>query len=390
MSKSILVLGSDHLVSRIKKLAAEKGYSVKHFSDLHVNSPEDGISTISSTRNLLADIDLNSFAITYILFESDKDNLEMVITMMALHPDLRMATSLFNENLRPHLQAASKNLQVINPAKVASQAFIDAIEFKVERKRKVKALPKIVQQKINDTDSFLKVLIVAFLFVIVGATLYFHYVEHLPWIDSIYFVVVTCSTVGYGDISLQSSAGITKLVGIILILSSTIFIWLIFSLIVDRMIKRREQQSLGRKVYNYKNHVIVCGLGRLGYFIAEGLHFKGHKVIIIEENENSPNLDYFRNLKVDVYNGDAKLPKVLQDVGAENCKALIAATNDDYANIEIGLNARYFQPEMKLVLRIFDDSMAKIIKEKFDIHLTQSMSYIAAQKFVELLENKEN
>ena len=136
--------------------------------------------------------------------------------------------------------------------------------------------------------------------------------------------------------------------------------------------------------------MIVCGLGRLGYFIAEGLHFKGHKVIIIEENENSPNLDYFRNLKVDVYNGDAKLPKVLQDVGAENCKAFIAATNDDYANIEIGLNARYFQPEMKLVLRIFDDSMAKIIKEKFDIHLTQSMSYIAAQKFVELLENKEN
>jgi len=37
-------------------------------------------------------------------------------------------------------------------------------------------------------------------------------------------------------------------------------------------------------------------------------------------------------------------------------------------------------------LRIFDESMAEIIKEKFDIHLTKSMSVICAEKLADLLD----
>jgi len=75
----------------------------------------------------------------------------------------------------------------------------------------------------------------------------------------------------------------------------------------------------------------------------------------------------------------------LQDVGAAHAKALISVINDDYTNLEIGLNARSFQPKLRLILRIFDESMATIIKEKLDIYLTLSMSAIADEKFVETL-----
>jgi Trk K+ transport system NAD-binding subunit len=143
---------------------------------------------------------------------------------------------------------------------------------------------------------------------------------------------------------------------------------------------------VGRKKYYYKNHVIICGLGRLGYFIADELQKSGERIIIIESNQDSPNMEYFRNLGIDVYLGNARLPHVLQDVGAENCRALISVINDDYTNLEIALNARYFQPDLRLILRIFDESMAKVIKEKFDIHLTKSMSFIAGEKFASILE----
>ena len=168
-----------------------------------------------------------------------------------------------------------------------------------------------------------------------------------------------------------------------------IFIWLIFSLLIDTIVKRRAQRSLGRKKYNYKNHVILCGLGRLGYFIADELQKAGERIVVIESNQESENIEYFRNLNIDVYIGNARQPHVLQDAGAEHCRVLISVINDDYANLEIGLNARYFQPELRLVLRIFDESMADVIKEKFDIHLTKSMSFIAAEKFACLLEEKE-
>lgn len=42
--------------------------------------------------------------------------------------------------------------------------------------------------------------------IVVGAVFY-HYVENLSWIDSIYFCVVTLATVGYGDITPTTDIG---------------------------------------------------------------------------------------------------------------------------------------------------------------------------------------
>jgi hypothetical protein len=216
--------------------------------------------------------------------------------------------------------------------------------------------------------------------------MYFHFSEQLSWLDALYFVVVTISTVGYGDINLLNSSELSKIIGIVLIVCSSIFIWLILSLLIDRIVKSRAERSLGRKKYNYKNHVILCGLGRLGYFIAEELHKNGERIVIIESNQDSASIEYIRSLDIDVYIGNARQPKVLQDAGAEHCRALISVINNDYTNLEIGLNARYFQPDLRLVLRIFDESMAAVIKHKFDIHLTKSMSFITAEKLASILD----
>ena len=51
--------------------------------------------------------------------------------------------------------------------------------------------------------------------------------------------------------------------------------------------------------------------------------------------------------------------------------------DNDYANLEIGLNARSIAPEMRLILRIFDRAMSEKLKENLDIHLTLSMTAIA-------------
>jgi hypothetical protein len=88
---------------------------------------------------------------------------------------------------------------------------------------------------------------------------YFHYFEHLKWLDSFYFVIVTVTSVGYGDFSLLNANDLSKLVGIVLMLSSSIFIWLIFSLLLEHLFKRKSERSLGRKKYNYSKHIILCG-----------------------------------------------------------------------------------------------------------------------------------
>jgi voltage-gated potassium channel Kch len=387
-SKSILILGAGHLASRVKILVAEKGYAVNQISDQFSNQPES--STIDSIQAGLCEIDLGSIKLCYVLYENDEDNLETVVALMALYSDLDIHTSLFNDNIIPHLEAANSRLHILNPARIAAPLFLNSLDYNVDSNLLSTASVAVSKIASSRKDAMLKGLIMSFVAVILSATAYFHFEEGLTWLDALYFVVVTVSTVGYGDINLQSASALSKVVGITLILSSTIFIWLIFSLLIDRIIKNRVQRLLGRKKYKYKNHIILCGLGRLGYFIAQELLKQGEKLVIVELDENSANSDHFRSLKIDVYNGNAKLPKVLQDVGVENCKALISVISDDYVNLEVALNARYFQPNIQLVLRIFEESMAKVIKDKFHIHQTQSMSYIAAQEFATILDSSKN
>jgi Trk K+ transport system NAD-binding subunit len=129
--------------------------------------------------------------------------------------------------------------------------------------------------------------------------------------------------------------------------------------------------------------VILCGLGKLGCFIAEGLIARGEHVIIVEVDEDSPNIEHFRGLGADVYIGNARDPKVLEAVGVRHAKAVYSVVDNDYVNIEVGLNARSFSPNLRLILRIFDETMSQKIKENLDIHITYSTTAIADNVFVE-------
>jgi voltage-gated potassium channel Kch len=200
-------------------------------------------------------------------------------------------------------------------------------------------------------------------------------------------VVVTITTVGYGDINMLHAPVLNKLIAVLLMLLSTVFIWVTFSLVIDQFLKQRIQLALGRKKYNLKNHVVVSGLGRLGYFIVEELIKRGEHVIVLEIDENSRYIDYFRQIGAHVYLGDARLNKVLNDVNIKEAKALICVINNDSLNLEIGLNARNIKSNLKLILRIFDENMSTKINEYLNINLTYSASEIADNAFYDVLKN---
>lgn len=382
---NVLIIGNGHLAGRTKIEVAEIGYTALHFTEIPSIIKDAELSTLDQTKKALEGLEMDTLKMAFVLFEKDEHNLEWIIAIMALYPGLPVATSLFNENLRPHLEKAYPNLTIINPSKIAARFFVEALETASNIRATEGPKPQLIKSEKSPSDRLIWKLVFIFGMIAMGAVTFFHFHDHLSWIDALYFVVVTITTVGYGDINLLNAGTLSKMVGITLILCSAVFIWLIFSLLIDRIIKRRAQRLLGRKKYNYKDHIILCGLGRLGYSIAEELIIRGEKIVIIDINEESAGTQYFRGINIDVYNGNARHPKVLQDAGAEHCKALISVINEDSANLEIGLNARHFQPGIKLVLRIFDESMAGVIKEKFDIHQTKSMSFICAKKFAALL-----
>ncbi len=68
-------------------------------------------------------------------------------------------------------------------------------------------------------------------------------------------------------------------------------------------------------------------------------------------------------------------------------KALYSLVANDFVNLEVGLNARSFDPQLRLIIRMYDESMSRRIKEQLDIHLTFSVSAMADEKFLEALDS---
>ena len=81
-----------------------------------------------------------------------------------------------------------------------------------------------------------KIVGIAVFFIALG-TVFYHYVEKLTWLDSVYFTVITLATVGYGDIVPKTPAG--KLFTIFyVIIGITIFIALA-RMIITKLAYRR-------------------------------------------------------------------------------------------------------------------------------------------------------
>ena len=72
------------------------------------------------------------------------------------------------------------------------------------------------------------VFIYAALMIVVGAALY-HWLEGWSWLDSVYFVVITLTTIGYGDLHPTQPA--TKLITIFYGLNGIILLLLLFDII---------------------------------------------------------------------------------------------------------------------------------------------------------------
>jgi voltage-gated potassium channel Kch len=282
-------------------------------------------------------------------------------------------------------------LAVRSPARAASTVFVGALRSSLPRHapREWQGLslmkPLALRQR---KDRLLIWLVGVFVVLLACGTAVFHTTEHLSWLDAFYFAVTLMTTTGFGDISLRNSSAFAKLFGAALMLSAVSLLSLTFSFIVDRLFKRRAEIALGRKHYKLANHVIVCGLGRVGYEVARELLQLKETVLVIEKDPENRFLAPIQALGARTFVGDASVPKVLEDAGVTTAAGLFSLIDDDLKNLEIGLNARAIQADLRLILRIFDKEIAEPLRSRLDIHLALSTSAVAAEEFVGLLENR--
>ena len=113
-------------------------------------------------------------------------------------------------------------------------------------------------------------------------------------------------------------------------------------------------------------NIIVVGIGKVGYTVAEQLSSENHDVTVIDTNESVLS-DTIEELDVQGILGNGATRKVLVDAGIDECDLLIALTGSDEINLlccllanKLGANgtiARVRSPEYNEDIRLINDSL---------------------------------
>jgi Trk K+ transport system NAD-binding subunit len=138
-----------------------------------------------------------------------------------------------------------------------------------------------------------------------------------------------------------------------------------------------------------RGHVVVFGLGNVGTRVATLIHSLGIPVVCIERDVNARGILAVRALDIPVLTGEAPLENQLRLARVHTSRAVIALTSDDAANLEACLEARAIAPDVRVVMRLFDDDFAKQVYQSFKNAASRSVSYLAAPAFAAALMGRE-
>lgn len=139
----------------------------------------------------------------------------------------------------------------------------------------------------------------------------------------------------------------------------------------------------------YQQHIIVCGLGRVGLRVATQLLDTGQGVVVIEQSWDAAFVKRALDLRIPVVVGDARDADVLRQAGVMRAHAMIVCIDADLVNIEVALNVRALRSELRVIQRVFNDDLDRNLEGMFGRNTVFSASALAAPTYAAAAVSRE-
>lgn len=191
--------------------------------------------------------------------------------------------------------------------------------------------------------------------------------------DSIYFALITVSTVGYSELPRMDLHPPARLVvmGLIVIgvASVAFFQSSLTAVLVEGLIgKAFRRRRMERRIAALTGHTIVAGAGRTGKFVIEELAHTGRPFVVVDLDEGLlVKLSEEHSGKLLYVVGDATDDASLKAAGMERATGLVTALNDDPDNVFVTISARSLNPRARIVSKaVMISTEAKLKKAGAD------------------------
>jgi Trk K+ transport system NAD-binding subunit len=179
-----------------------------------------------------------------------------------------------------------------------------------------------------------------------------------------------------------------RLMGTVALLLGGALIAIIFGQVAAMATKSRldPQSGAERLGQELKDHVVVAGLGELGYRLSRLLRSANIPCIFISPSADDPFVDAVQT-HAPVLFGNIRLRENLERAGVRRALGLVACSEDNLANVEACMRAERMAAEVDhtihTVARVFRDKWASQAAEGFGIDSSLAAADAAAATFAD-------
>jgi len=210
--------------------------------------------------------------------------------------------------------------------------------------------------------------VISLVLVVIVSTIGLAYFENWTLFDALWCTLVSITTTGYGDIVPQTLGGrsfllVMLLVGVGIV---TYSLMTIITILVEGQVRRvMAKDKMMKEINKLKDHIIVCGAGRVGASVAHILKTENIQFVLVDTDP-----DKVRIMEEEghlVIEGDATQDEVLLRLGLERASGIVCALPEDAFNLFITLSSRDIKPDLKIVSRAEKpDTIKKLIQAGAD------------------------
>jgi hypothetical protein len=203
-------------------------------------------------------------------------------------------------------------------------------------------------------------------------------------LDALYSAVKTATAVGPsrhaedGPSWYEAFATATMLLAVVLLGVSS-------AGLVNRLLSRRLTTIVGRRALPRSGHVIVVGLGQVGFRMCLEMRRLGVPPVAVEQDPDAPQVHLAKAAGIPVVIGSGVDRGLLEGLRLTRAHAVAAVTSDDLVNIAVSVAALAIGPHVRIVLRAGDDDAVTETRALFPIGEVRDVNRIGAETFAAIV-----
>jgi voltage-gated potassium channel len=188
--------------------------------------------------------------------------------------------------------------------------------------------------------------------------------EGMNFVDALYMTITTITTVGFGEVQPLSPLGRLFTIGLIIagVSIAAYALGSVAQFVVsgDWQIYLQERRRRNM-LEQLKEHIIVCGYGRVGKSVVHQLCAEKLQFVVIESE--AERVAHLRDLGHLALHGNAANEELLRTAGIDRARGLVACAGTDAENVYIVLTARGLRPDLSIVARAnYEESESKLLR----------------------------